>query len=623
MSPRVAPDRGSCRLRPAASSLRVVLLGAAAGAWLAHPPAPLFAQANGSPAVSADSGRAPAGAGVAAGDSLRCADGVITEIDVESRSIFDPSSTSIAPLAWTYGLLNFLHVNTNESFIRGELLFKEGDCFDSFLYDESYRLLDQHGFLYVDEMSVEDDGSGGRRIRVATRDEWSTKVDIGVTYDAGANLETFEVTEENFLGNGVFFEFTHYARRETRNQALRLRTPRFFGRSDAGIAVGSSRPGRFVDQYWRYPFLGEANRIAVRQGYSYGTDFYAYATDGAEPFQQVLLPLRREFAELSGAYRFGDPGKSIVVGASLTRDVVTFPHEIEMTFGDFDVREPLPGAPPSELARQLRESSATRLALHVGTLRHRFVDYVGLDDLRARDRVALGLYAGVTIGRTLGIFGSSRAPAESDVYGRGHMSFTHPFGSSLVHGGATIEARRVDAGWRDALGEAELVAFGRNDALASHTLFFRASASGGWNTTLPYQLALGGREGVRSLDEDRYPGGRMLRFVLEDRIVLPWPPETADLGLTFFGDLGRVWPGDVPYGVDSGWQAALGLGLRIGLPRGSRHIYRTDLAFPVGRTRGSPIFRVTFELNKLRSGFVTPDVVRSRRFRIGPETFFY
>jgi hypothetical protein len=126
---------------------------------------------------------------------------------------------------------------------------------------------------------------------------------------------------------------------------------------------------------------------------------------------------------------------------------------------------------------------------------------------------------------------------------------------------------------------------------------------------------------VRSLHEDRFPGGRVLRFVVEDRIALPWPTETADLGLTFFSDLGRVWPGDVPYGVDSGWQAAAGFGLRIGLPRGTRHIWRTDIAFPVGPSGGSPIFRVTFEVNKLRAGFFTPDVFRSRRFMLGPETF--
>lgn len=113
----------------------------------------------------------------------------------------------------------------------------------------------------------------------------------------------------------------------------------------------------------------------------------------------------------------------------------------------------------------------------------------------------------------------------------------------------------------------------------------------------------------------------MVRFVLEDRIAFPWPTDTADLGLTLFSDLGRVWRGDVPYGTDSGWHAAVGFGLRLGLPYRTRHIWRTDIAFPVGRGGGSPIFRMTFELNKLRNGFFTPDVQRSRRFMVGPETF--
>jgi hypothetical protein len=113
----------------------------------------------------------------------------------------------------------------------------------------------------------------------------------------------------------------------------------------------------------------------------------------------------------------------------------------------------------------------------------------------------------------------------------------------------------------------------------------------------------------------------MLRFVLEDRIVFPWPDDTADLGMTLFSDLGRIWPGDAPYGLDSGWQAAVGFGLRIGLPRGTRHIWRADIAFPVGPSSGSPIFRITAELNKLRSGFFSPDVLRSRRFTVGPDTF--
>ena len=587
------------------------------GALLAIWAVPLAAQTHGvGPALATPE---PSDSAVAGEE--RCSDGVISDVRVESRSIFEPSSTRIAPLAWTYGALNLLHINTAESFIRGELLFQEGDCFDPFLLSETHRLLDSHPFLYVDEITDEPDGNGGYRVLVATRDEWSTKVDIGPTYDEnGLNLERLQVTEENFLGRGVFGEYTYYARRETKTQSFGVRTPRFFGRSDAGLAVGSARPGNFFEQYWRYPFVGEAGHWAVREGYRQGTDYFAYSTD--IPSTQVLVPVRRELSELSGAYRFGRPGASLILGAGLTRDVVQFRSGPEITYGgDYDERAPLPGAVPADMQRQLRPFTATRAAIHLGTRRYRYVQYTGLDDLTHTNLVGLGGFFGVTVGRTLPILEASRAPSLEDYFLRGHASLTLPVGAGLFVMGTTVEARREDGSWHDLLGDADIVAYARSGLLPGHTIFLRASGAGGWNTSLPYQLSLGGREGVRSLDEDRFPGGRMLRFVAEDRILLPWPEDTADLGLTLVGDLGRVWPGDAPYGVDSGWQAALGFGLRIGLPRGTRNIWRTDIAFPVGGAGGGPIFRVTLEMNKLRSGFFTPDVRRSRRFAVGPDTF--
>ncbi len=600
--PAIASDRPAYRVPRPRFVLLLKLVAALGLSWAS----PLSAQ----DVPAADSANAE-----------MCTSGIITAIDVESRSVYDPESTRIAPLAWTYRLLNLLHVNTNQAFIRRELLFKEGDCFDPFLLTESYRLIDQHGFMMVEDISDFDDGQGGHRVTVITRDEWSTKVDIGPAYDDNLYIERFQVTEENFLGNGVFAEFTHYARRETRTRSFGLRTPRVFGRSDAGIAAGRSRGGNFIDQYWRYPFLGEANRVAFRQGYTYGTDFLAYGTDGTGAYTQVLLPVRRQLAELSAAYRFGDPGSSLILGGSLTRDVVTYPDSIEGTSGDFDLRDVISrDSVPPQLVDQLREFSATRVALHLGTRRLRYAEYVGLDALRETTLTGLGVYAGVTVGRTLPVLGSGRATRENDWYTRGHLSTTLPIGSSLIHGGATIEARHIAAGWRDGMAEGELVGYGRASWLPWQTWFFRASTAGVWDATLPYQLSLGGREGVRSLPEDRFPGGRMLRFVAENRIVFPWPTDTADLGMTFFGDLGRVWAGEAPYGVNSGWQAALGVGLRIGLPNGTRNVWRTDLAFPVNGG-GGPVFRVNIELNRLRSGFQTPDVVRARRFRVGAETF--
>ena len=565
----------------------------------------------------------PGIAGAQQSDAQTCSDGVISSINVESRPIYDPTSTSIAPLRWVYRTLNLLHINTTESFIRSELLFEEGDCYDPFLVSESRRLLDQHGFMYVEEVADELNGDGDWQVDVATRDEWSTKVDLYATLDQGANLERFQVTEENLLGQGVYGEFTYYNRRETKTNSFSVFTPRFFGRSDARIAAGTSRAGNFIDQFWRYPFVGEAGHVGLREGYSRTTDYFAFATDGSQPYSQVLVPLRREQIELSGGYRFGEAGESVILGASISWDEVTFPHSPEIALEDnFDVRDSLPaGAAPAELTRQLQPSAATRMSLHLGTRRFRYVDYTGIDDLRHTSQVGLGMFAGVTVGKSIGFLEQSGAPPVDDYYVRSHFSFVVPLGQGLISGGTDLEARHPDGGWRDVLGSAEFAVHGRADWLPGQTLFFRASSAGGWETSIPFQLNLGGREGVRALREDEYPGGRLLRFIFEDRIVLPWPSDTADLGLTLFSDLGRVWPGDAPYGVDSGWQAGVGFGLRFGLPRGTRNIYRADVAFPVGPTRGSPVFRITLELNQLRRGFVTPELRRSRRFTVGPDSF--
>ena len=72
----------------------------------------------------------------------RCEEGTITSIDVVRGSVFDPDSTDIGVLAWTYRLMNVVHIRTQESFIRRELLFEEGECYDQFLATESERLLE-------------------------------------------------------------------------------------------------------------------------------------------------------------------------------------------------------------------------------------------------------------------------------------------------------------------------------------------------------------------------------------------------------------------------------------------------------------------------------------------------
>jgi len=135
--------------------------------------------------------------------------------------------------------------------------------------------------------------------------------------------------------------------------------------------------------------------------------------------------------------------------------------------------------------------------------------------------------------------------------------------------------------WRDVLGEFDLVGYWRNHDTARHTLVGRLSASGGWETEVPFQLTLGGVQAVRGHSLDSFGGGRRVLASVEDRIYLGSPAGQAfDLGMTLFGDVGRMWAGDVPFGENTDWLASVGAGLRIGFPAGTRGVIRIDVATP-------------------------------------------
>jgi hypothetical protein len=136
--------------------------------------------------------------------------------------------------------------------------------------------------------------------------------------------------------------------------------------------------------------------------------------------------------------------------------------------------------------------------------------------------------------------------------------------------------------WEDLFAEGEMLAYWRPLGLPRHTFVGRASGTGGWNVRTPFQLTLGGDRTLRGYQPDRFPGGRRAVFTLEDRVYIGWPwPESIDMGATVFLDVGRMWPGDAPYGRDSGWRATGGFGLRSSFPAGSRKAYRIDFAFPL------------------------------------------
>lgn len=567
-----------------------------------------------------------------------CPSGPVSSIFVDNHAIFDPDDLSREqPFLWAYRLANTLHVRTRESFIASELLFEEGDCYDPVLLEESERLLRLHSFIStVDVYGLEQPDSTWHVV-VDTKDEWTTKLTVRVNLEEGLEFRGIDLREENLIGRGILMGVFYREQDERRDVGARFFTPRTFGtRLDTRLSAGRTRIGRFLEEELFYPFVGEVGRVAARQLYQRRDQFFTYAFGVREPageeITHVLLPFEEERLEVTVAGRIGEPGNLTTLGLGVsneTLDFPDFPGGVEVARqDDFGNRDPAPAELAEQVSRQTLHSAATRLNLLVGQRNVRFERRRRLDAISGIQDVAVGTDVGLTLGRSVAALSPGEGQPD-DLYGRFRFHLGATPGDLVVAGALALEGRQIFAGggsgsgWKDIIGELDLLLYWLPEALGSHTFFARVEGAGGWSMDQPFQLTLGGPSGVRAYRESSFPGGRRIVVSVEDRIALSWPvPDLLDLGLTFFADAGRMWAGDAPFGAASGWRGAVGGGLRFGFPAGTRGVVRLDVAFPLGGGFGTPLFRVSLaDLVGLAGGFEDVQLRRSRWITVGPDLF--
>jgi hypothetical protein len=77
-----------------------------------------------------------------------CPGGRISQLFIDNHSIFDPEELADEQrFRWAYEIVNTLHVRTRPRFIRRELLFGIGSCYQAELLEESERLLREYPFI--------------------------------------------------------------------------------------------------------------------------------------------------------------------------------------------------------------------------------------------------------------------------------------------------------------------------------------------------------------------------------------------------------------------------------------------------------------------------------------------
>jgi hypothetical protein len=565
-----------------------------------------------------------------------CPEGEIGHVFIDNHSIFDPASLPEDDrIRWAYELANRIHMRTREEVIRGELPFQEGDCFDSEVARETARVLREFRFIAGADVFDVPQPDGSTHVVVDTRDEWTTKVALSTRFEDGFRFEGASIAEENFLGRGASVGVFWVDREERRHLGALTEVPRVRGSAwDARASMARTRVGEKITQAVIRPFHGEQTGTAFRQEFLHQRDLFTYvlprdrsANGDVGSWSHLVIPLREQRIQLGLSHRLGQPGSVWVLGGGLSYEnlQVGSPDMAEgILDGNFGDREPAPSALSAAIEPQSGSRRAFRANGMAGLRQLRFVERRGLDTVGGIQDVPLGREVFLTVGRTLGSTGPDRPP---DVLARLSLFRGGELGPILSFFTLSAESRREAGrgrteGWRDGIGEAQTLNYWHPEGPGSPTILFRASAQGGWRTDAPYQLTLGGPDGVRGYSETAVPGARRVILSAEGRWGLPNPlSQLTDLGMTIFGDTGRMWAGDAPYGVSTGWRSTVGAGLRVGFPAGSSSVIRIDVAVPVdGAVARSPVIRVSARewlgvLDDTRSR----QLLRSRRSGLTPD----
>ena len=567
---------------------------------------------------------APAAAQLAAA----CPDGVIGNVVIENRSVFDLSNPERPRrFRWAYSFANSLHIRTNAQVIEREILFETGDCYDVEVMRDSERLLRAFDFIASANIYGIRSADGTVDVVVDTQDEWSTLVKPSVETRAGVQFQGLEIEESNVLGSGQSAAVFYDREREERIYGASYINPQLFrSRWNLGLQVAKTEVGQSYYQALTYPFVGEEGRIAYRQ--TVGRDdryFEILMPETGDDLAGILVPVSREHFEIGVAARWGAARfRHTIVGLALAGERIDYP--APPTLNDPEGGR-LPRATASELESSWLPVSSVRMMLLAGQRNVWFVRRRAIDTVNGIEDVQLGVEAEGSIGPSL--------PVMSEEYdlstGLGLYAAGEVGSGQLIGGQFEVEARRSYESleglpeWHDVLAQLDLWAYIRSRPDSRHTIVASLSGVGGWHGRVPFQLTLGGDSGLRGYPNHVDPGGRRIVASLEHRLFLGWPlPELGDLGTVIFADVGKIWPGNVAFGTESPIRGSFGVGLRAAFPPGSRQTFRIDIGYPVERHTGFGNLALSVGVGQSvgrRVQHRDPQLVRSARYGLSTSDF--
>ena len=538
-----------------------------------------------------------------------CAGLQVTEIAIDAgrpdfRGIF----------AWWRKFARFLglhHETTEPGLIRRFVTLDPGRPCTEFRRAESERILRAQPYLADAVVVTERDGDGVR-VEVSTVDEVPV---VAGARASGREIRAVNLGTVNFAGSGMHVE-GRWERHKARRQGFggKIAHPQVLGRPYAFVIDGMRRTlGETFLVTLSHPFYTDLQRIAWHSGYSVVRDHVPLR----RPDDSALLqPVDRWMWNVGGVIRFGPPRRLVLIGGMLLGERVAPRHEF---FLEDSATARLVPVSDTGGVRRYDAYDATHVAGVLGVRALTFSRMRGLDALAAEQDVGLGTQIGATAG-VQALFRNPLREAFAAVDAYTGARTARSFFGARVEAETRIDIERQE--WR------HMVASGRGawyfQPRVRWTSELSVEGAGAWRTIFPFQLELGERRGgLRGHARSYEAGGQRVLARLEQRLDLGRYQRTrAAYGVGVFTEAGRMWAGDVPFGVTTPTRTSVGVALLGAVPARSQRTLRAELAIPVTRGEGAAA-ELRFTVREPARGFwFDPPRIRWARLSALPEQIF-
>jgi hypothetical protein len=536
---------------------------------------------------------------------------MISRIEVSARPPFEVKGSGYQRRMARQ--LTEMHATTNPDVITRFLALKPGMPCSDLRRVESERILRAQPYLADATVTAFPDDAGGVYLSVVTVDEVSILLGGGGS-GATPYLRSLRLGEENLMGEAVSVVGQwRYSEDFRDNFSARIIDYQFLGRPWHMRAEGARNElGGIWEFELSHPFLTDLQRVSWRSTAGSRED-YRYFRRPEENSAAVML--QRTYGDAGGVFRIGPPaGRLALIGGSVSYED-EIPHGSPVFVLDGST---VPDTSTALMDRYERHT-VTRINALAGFRDIRYIRVNGFESLDGSQDMRQGLEIATVLGRGVNLLGGM----ERDVFASANVYFGGgtPIAFAAIEG--TIEGRRHSNSerWDGVLGSGRFATYLKpGDRHTFHTSF---EWSGGWKQRIPFQLTLADKEGgPRGYRDSWLAGGRRAVLRLEDRIFVRHVKEFASVGVAPFADFAKLWRGDVPFGVTSDINAAVGFSILASVPQRSQRMWRLDVAYPIDRSNGA---RLRFRLIGRDFGRVfwkePGDVARNRERSIPTSVF--